>query len=89
MQEGGSDPGQEEPWKGRRLDGGLRREQSRAVGAEIFPEFGREGGVWLLILLKPKPSQKGGFPQLSTTFLLTLLPLVGLAELALAICVNR
>ena len=48
-----------------------------------------EGGGWLLILLKPKPSQKGGFPQLSTTFLLTLLPLVGLAELALAICVNR
>ena len=46
-----------------------------------------EGGVWLLILLKP--SQKGGFPQLSTTFLLTLLPPVVLAGLALAICVNR
>ena len=83
MQEGGSDPGQEEPWKRRRLDGG----RGSRLEQRFFHDFGRGGGVWLLILLKP--SQKGGFPQLSTTFLLTLLPLVGLAELALAICVNR
>ena len=40
MQEGGSDPGQEEPWKRRRLDGG----RGSRLEQRFFHDFGRGGG---------------------------------------------